>query len=160
MTNNSKYSEIIDCNLDYYETKELINLFEEARLISDESIFRFLEEVFNAPTWKRGKMKLLNNLVFILNYVNRNFDHPFKKEIFLAGISKLNGTFLSTKKILTFMTKAKKFSGNYAVLNIIISSHRPNSNMGYLVEDLYDSIILQWCNENISSAYTETPGYL
>ncbi len=156
MTNDSKYSKKIDCNLNYYDIKELVNLFEEAKLISDESIFRFLEEVFNAPTWKRKTLKLLNNLAFMLNYANRNFDHPIKEDIFIAGISKLNGTFLSTKKVMTFMTKAKKFRGYYAVLNIIISSHKPNSNMGHLVENLYNSIILQWSNENTSSAHSET----
>ena len=71
-----EYSEKIDCTFRLKNLEELIILFEEAKSISIQSVFRFLEEIFSAS--KRDFRKNKENYFFILNHVNSRFDHSLK----------------------------------------------------------------------------------
>ena len=135
------YSEKIDCRLDYYNLEHLKALFEEAKSISSECVFRFLEEVFNAPRKKSGHYN--ENLCLILNYANPRFEHPLKYIVLYAGISKLNGDLLPAKKVLTYMNEIKRFRNNFAALNVIRASIRFNTKF-YMVDDFYESIVQHW----------------
>lgn len=137
------YCSKIDCKLNYSNLNELTDLFEEAQSLSPKSVFRFLEELFNYyPNKKQSKIYLINCLR-ILNKINENFSHPLKEIVFIAGIHKINKELLPTRKAIISMNQAKKYKGNYAVLNIIVFSTRRNRNIN-MVERLYDSIIDMW----------------
>ena len=137
------FFEKIDNKLNYSRLDEMISFFEQAMAISPLCVFRFLEEVFYARTNKKNYKKEISNLNQILNYVDTHFEHPLKKIIFEAGISKLNRKYLSTKKSLIFMQQVKKFKGLYPALNIIMISCKRNHYFNIL-ERVYDKIILEW----------------
>ncbi len=139
----ASFSNKIDCHLDYRSREQMLNLFEESKSISPKSIYRFLEELFNAPLYKHKSIALFKNIECVLNYIYKDFDHPLKKIIFVAGISKLNNTLLSTKKALVYLKEVSNFNGYYAALNIVESSSRRN-NRDIIIDNLYDSIISHW----------------
>lgn len=140
------YSYKIDCNLNYLSPKKMIAAFEEAKLISYQSIFRFLEELGNpSPRIKKFK-KVRNNIVFVLNYVDSEFNHPLKEIVFKAILAKFNRCYLTVRKALIFMDETRKYLDNYSVLNIISYSTR-RCRSSCMVENLYDCIILDWAEE-------------
>jgi len=136
-----QYSEKIDCTFHLKNFEELIILFEEAKSISVQSVFRFLEEVF--LTSKRNFQLNKENYFLILNYVNSRFDHPIKWLVFYTGICKINGNKLPVKKVLIYMNELKKYYQFFAALNIVKGSVRYNSKIN-MVEDFYDEIIKYW----------------
>lgn len=143
MNLETEYSEKIDCGLNYDDLAEMINLFKEGQLISDRSVFRFLEEIFKCPLYRYKSKRVIKNLYLILNYVNVNFEHPLKRIVFKVIITKLNGDGLPIRRGLKLMNKIKIFKKYYSVLNIIYFSVRRNNNIN-MVEHLYDAIIREW----------------
>ena len=137
------YYEKIDCRLDYSNTEEMISLFQEAKLLSPESVYRFLEELGN-PSIRTYKFKSLKKKIqSVLNYVDANFNDPLKKIALTAIDAKFNRGYLPIKKALILMYKVKKHPGYYSLLNIINYSSRRNQNIK-MVDNLYDTIIQDW----------------
>lgn len=139
-----KFSYKIDCALNYSSRAEMLCLFEESKSISPKSIFRFLEELFNVPLYNYKSINFLKNIEFILNYINKQFNHPLKEIIFHAGVSKLNNNLLPVKKVIEYLNEISKYREYYAALNIVISSCKRNNIFFIVTEELYNSILEKW----------------
>ena len=140
----SEYSEKIDCRLNYSNTEEMVLLFETAKLISFQSVYRFLEELGHPPHKRLGRFKNQNdNIEYVLIYVDDNFNHSLKDIAFTAITAKLKSKYLPIKKAMKLMNRIRKNTGYYSLLNIINYSSKRNRHIG-MVENLYDSIIQQW----------------
>lgn len=137
------YSQKIDCRLDYSNTEEMILFFKEAKLISSESVYRFLEELGRPPLTAYKLKSLKKNIEHVLKYVDTNFHHPLK-EIALSVIRlRLDKKYLPIKKVLMLMSEIRKYPQYYSILSMIYFSSRRNGNIK-MVEDLYNSIIQEW----------------
>jgi len=103
-----------------------------------------MAELFNVPLYNYKSINSLKNIEFILNYINKQFNHPLKGIIFLAGISKLNNNLLPVKKVIEYLNEISKYREYHAALNIVISSCRRNNNFFIVTEELYNSILEKW----------------
>lgn len=143
MINNleQKFAEKIDCHVNYNNLEEMKNLFEEANVISDESVFIFLEEIFRAPKYKYNNVE--ENFFSILNYVNSRFNHSLKWVAYHSGICILNGKTIPVRRVLVYMNLVKEYYGFVAILNIVTFSARFNSKT-HMIDTFYDEIINYW----------------
>jgi hypothetical protein len=143
-SDENRYFEKIDCRLNYYSKEELVTLFEEARLISPITVFRFLEELINPSPLIINSKKIKRNIGEVLMYIDSNFNHPAKNIVFTSAVAKLQKNHLPIRKSVKLLNEIRiNYRGYYSLLNIVVFSTRRNKNV-IILEHLYDSIISEW----------------
>jgi hypothetical protein len=144
------FSNKIDCNIHYLDKKGLVDLFDEAKLISPNAVYRLIEELMMPPRDLNHSKKVKKNIIWLLEFIHINFNHPTKRAALTVARAKVNGKLLPVGRSIGYMNNIRKQPQLFSLLNIISLATRRNSK-SQLVENFYELIFEEWCHPDVAA---------
>lgn len=138
--NEQDFLNSIDCNFPYDDIEMWKNIIDTAISISNNCIFGIIYEFFNIPKNLQWKVKK-KNIIFLLDYINKNITHHAIKNIINLWTNILNWNNISNMEVLDSMEKLKDDKWLYWALSILYFFWNDNN---WEIENKYNEIINYW----------------
>lgn len=130
----------VDCKFPYHNFSKAAALIEEAKTVSDNSLFKVVEELVRIPESKNSLVST-DILIQLLDQSFQNYTHPLIEIIYPICLKMIMEEKISSLESISAMLKVKEYLGQYAALSIIY--HAAASTTPQL-EGLHEEIIQDW----------------